>query len=78
MATNGNNLVIAEEATKHASFDNPVNDDRVIDEFPINLIRLDRQISLAAFLVAIDVEKSFEVLTFFNDAGVAHGPVFRA
>jgi len=38
MATNGNNLVIAEGTTKHVSFDNPVNDDRVIDEFLINLI----------------------------------------
>jgi len=78
VATNGNNFVIAEGTTKHVSFDNPVSDDRVIDEFLIDLIRLDRQISLAAFLVAIDVEKSLEVLAFLNDAGVAYGPVFRA
>jgi hypothetical protein len=78
VATNGNDLVIDVGATKRAALDSRVNDDRVIDEFLINLLRPDREIRLAAFLVLIDVEESFEVLAFLEDAVVAYSSFFRA
>ena len=78
MATQGNDLVVGEVTTKRATFDNPVNDDRVIDEFLINLLRLNCELGLAAFLVLIDVEESFEVLTALDNAVVAYGAFFGA
>ena len=68
MATKGNNLVIAKCAAKRPCLDDPVGNESDIDEFLVDLLRSDREINLAAFPVAVDVEESFRKLTFFDDA----------
>ena len=73
-ATRINRLpVVAECASKGGAFDDAVRYDSVIDEFLIDLVGLNRQVGFAAFLVTIDIEESFVILAFLDNAGKADG-----